>query len=210
MKKYYQYYILFIIIGVFIGFRYINNKLTPVMIDVAQTKSENIVTDLVTDSVKKNIVDNVSFDKLFITTYSNDNISHIDFDTIVVNKILTTVTTQIQSELKSIDNEVITEIPLGLAYNNILVSSLSPKIPVRLHLIGSITSKINNKITNYGINNALLETNIVIKISMQVILPFKTKRMDIITEYPVAIKLVTGNIPNYYSNGSNSFSIPIE
>lgn len=210
MKRYYQYYILFIILSIYLGFKYINYRLTPVMIDVAQTKSENIVTDLVVDSIKDNIVNNISFDKLFITTYSNNNMSHIDFDTIVVNKILTTVTYQIQSKIKNIDNEIITSVPLGLAYNNILVSNLSPKIPVRLHLIGSITSKLNNKITNYGINNALLETNLVIKISIQVILPFKTKNMDITTEYPIAIKLITGNIPNYYSNGSNSFSIPIE
>ncbi len=210
MKSYYPYYIFFIIFGVCLGFKYINCKLTPVMVDVAKTESEQIVTDLVTDSIKENVVDKISFEELFITTYENNNMSQIDFDTIMVNKILTSVTTQIQSKLKKMDNKVITEIPLGLAYNNIILASLSPKIPVRLHLIGSMTSKLNNKITNYGINNALLETNIVITINMQVILPFKTKNMNIITEYPIAVKLITGNIPNYYSDGSNSFSIPLQ
>lgn len=208
MKNYYPY-ILFIVIGVILSFKYINYKLTPVMIDVAQIESEKLVTDLVTSSIKENVVDKITFDKLFITTNIN-NVSQTDFDTIVVNKILTSVTEQIQDKLKNMDNDIITEIPIGLAYNNILITNLSPKIPVRMHLIGSITSKLNNKITNYGINNALLETNIIVTINIQIILPFKTKNMDIATTYPIAIKLITGNIPNFYSTGSNSFSIPIE
>lgn len=210
MKINYSYYVIFIILGVFLGFKYINYKITPVMSDIAANEANKIVVDLATNSIKENVVDKLTFDKLFITTYENNDISQIDFDTIVVNKILTSVTMDIQEKLKRIDNEIITEIPIGLVYDNMLISYLTPTIPVRLHLVGNIISKLNNKITNYGINNALLETNMEIKIDIQVILPFKTKVMSVKVEYPVAIKLITGSIPNYYSNGSNSFSIPVE
>lgn len=69
------------------------------------------------------------------------------------------------------------------------------------------------KVTNYGINSALIEVNLQIKIKEKVILPITTKEIEVISNTPIAIKLIQGTVPNYYSNGINkneTFSIPIE
>ena len=69
------------------------------------------------------------------------------------------------------------------------------------------------KITNYGINSALIEVNLEIKIKEKIILPITSKEIEVIQNTPIAIKLIQGTVPNYYSNGINkneTFSIPLE
>ena len=91
---------------------------------------------------------------------------------------------------------------------------LGPKIPVRLNIVGDITSNIKTKVTNYGINNALVEVFINMQIDEQVILPFSSKKISITNDIPVAIKMIQGTVPNYYFNGleqeSPIVSLPIE
>jgi len=38
-----------------------------------------------------------------------------------------------------------------------LLSNLGPKIPVKFDLVGEVIINIETKITNYGINNAMME-----------------------------------------------------
>ena len=81
-------------------------------------------------------------------------------------------------------------------------------------MVGSVVSNIKSDITNYGINNALLEVSIEVEVSEQVILPFISKRITISQDIPIAIKIIQGTVPKYYGNGlterSSLLSIPME
>ena len=79
-------------------------------------------------------------------------------------------------------------------------------------MLGSTSSNINTKITNYGINNALIETSIVIDLKLQIVLPNKTEKVSFQNSIPISLKLIQGIVPNYYFNGidknSSSFIVP--
>ena len=109
---------------------------------------------------------------------------------------------------------IIFEIPSGLVFENTFFSNLGPTIPIKLNLVGDIISEVTTKVTNYGINNALIEVRICIKLTEQVILPLATNRIEIESSVPVALKLIQGTVPNYYLNGisnsSNSLTIPTQ
>ena len=96
-------------------------------------------------------------------------------------------------------------------FGNSLLANLGPKIPVRLNLYGDISSEIQTTITNYGINNAMLEASVVMTLEERVILPFVSKQIKIESRIPIAMKLIRGNIPEYYFNGidNNSPSITV-
>ena len=70
------------------------------------------------------------------------------------------------------------------------------------------------KIKEYGINNCLIEMNLVIEIKQQIMLPLISKKIKIINDIPISYKVINGKIPEYYSGslskGSNIYSIPIE
>lgn len=219
-------------------FRFISNKASPILMEYAELETRKIASIIINNAVAKNVTENIDIEELFLITKDDDGqIKTIDFNPITVNKILTQTTNSVQVNLKYIEQGkvelldisnnalleydldklkqgIIYEIPSGVVFNNALLSNLGPKVPVKFNLVGNIVSYINTKVTNYGINNALIEVNIVLELSEQVILPFLTDKIQIMTSVPVALKLIQGTVPNYYFNGmdqnSPSLAIPIE
>lgn len=228
----------FFIFVLFYSFKFINSKISPILFDYAFLESRKFASIIINSAISENITENVSVDELFLMSKkSNGDIETIDFNPIVVNKILTKITSSVQNSLKlleqgkvdslslsdelfidyDIDNlkkGIICTIPSGVVFNNSLLANIGPKIPVKLNLAGDIVSYINTKVTNYGINNALIEVNIVLELTEQVILPFNSSKIKIETSIPVALKLIQGSVPEYYLNGlgqnSTTFSLPIK
>ena len=227
----------FFVVCVILVFNFINKKVSPVILNYAELEARKLATLVINSAISKNISNKIKSDEIFlITKDSNNQISTIDFNPAIVNNILTETTTVIQKELKKIEDGelydiknfdldyisnnnklkkgIIFEIPSGLVFENTFFSNLGPTIPIKLNLVGDIISEVTTKVTNYGINNALIEVRICIKLTEQVILPLTTDRIEIESSVPVALKLIQGTVPNYYLNGisnsSNSLTIPTQ
>ena len=225
--------ILFIIVLI-LTFKIINKKATPTYMKVAESESKKFATLVINDAVNKNVNKDLSTKLLKETSNSKGDITSLEFDTISVNKVLTTITKNVlislkkieEGDIKSLDlsdeiidtykrknleKGIIYRIPTGIAFNNSLLTNLGPKIPVKLNFIGDIESNIKTKAENYGINNSLLEVYVELKVDIQVVLPLMSKNTKIITNVPIIIKSVQGSIPNFFSSSNNpSISIPID
>ena len=225
-----------ILISLKLVFNFINKKVTPLFLDLAESETEKLATLIINDAVGKQVSDNLDSNLLYnINKDSKGNVSSIDFNSTTVNKLLTTITSSVELNLKYLEEgrvDLLTvpdsilvsydkkdlkkgifyRIPSGVVFNNIVLSNIGPKVPVRLSLIGSITSNINTRTTNYGINNALIEVYVEIKVTLEVILPYTRRKTNVETTIPIALKMIQGNVPSYYSGISStpSFSIPIE
>ena len=238
MKK--RNFIILIIIGIILGiisvFHYINKKVTPLFLDLAESETEKLATLIINDAVGKQVSEGLKTDTLFdINKDASGSITSIDFNSATVNKLLTTITTSVELNLKYLEEGrvdllnlpdsilvsydekdlkkgIIYKIPSGSIFNNTILSNIGPKIPVKLHLVGSITSNINTKTTNYGINNALIEVYVDLNVTLEVILPYTKRKTSVETSIPVALKMIQGSVPNFYSGNSSSpsISIPIE
>ena len=228
--------VILICILIYIFFKIFNNKLKPVFLKIANSEAKKIATLIINDSVSKQLTSDLTFDNLFnIIKDNNGNINSIDLNSIIVNKLLTTTTNTAILNLKYVEDGkiellelsdnvtigydkndlqkgIIYKIPTGVVFGNTLLSNIGPKIPVKFSLIGSAVSNINTKITNYGINNALMEVYVDLTVELEVILPLMTNNIEVTSSIPIAIKLIQGNIPSYYANALNSpsLSVPIE
>lgn len=228
--------IISIIIGIIITFHLINKKVTPLFLSLAESETEKLATLIINDAVSKQLSEDLKTENLFeIVKDSEGNINSVDFNSNVVNQVLTTTTSSVELNLKyleegrvdlltlpdsilvsydkkDLEKGIIYRIPMGVVFNNALLSNLGPKVPVKLNLVGSITSNIDVKTTNYGINNALLQVNVNLKVTLEVILPFTKKKKTVENSVPIAIKLIQGRIPSYYSGDSTTpnFTLPIE
>lgn len=235
--NYIYFLIISLTISTTISLNYIGDKIYPILIEYAKVETRKIVTIIINKAVSKQLSNNLDLEGLFsTTTTSNEQIVAVDYDPVIVNKILNITTNLIQLNLKAIEDGnidileisdidsninksnlekgIIYEIPIGIISNNPILSNLGPKIPVKINLIGAVEGNINTKITNYGINSALVEISVNITVTQKVILPFMSDEITIENQIPIAVKIMQGNVPNYYSNGidSNSglFSIPIQ
>ena len=206
-----------VLILVFFIFKIINKKLVPVYVDYATMEAKKIGSIIINRAVTEEIEKNLNYDDLLIVDKNNNNeVIMIDFNPVVVNKILKDITNNIQNDFKKIQsgkiNEtmwedgikvdtkkkgVIYEMPSGIVFNNVLLKNLGPKIPVKLSLEGDILTNINSHVSNYGINNALIEISVLVEVSEKVILPITTKEIKVKSSVPLFIKMIQGNVPDY-------------
>ncbi len=226
----------FLLFFLFLSFRFISSKASPILMEYAEMEITKLSNIIINKAISKQLVENASIDDLFIVTKdSNGEIKTIDFNSVVVNKFLSTTTSSIQLSLKQIEEGnidllelpdellihydeknlkkgIVYEIPSGVIFGNSFLSNLGPKIPIKFSLLGDINSNIKTKITNYGINNALMEVSMQIKVTEKALLPFLSKKIVVENSVPISIKMIEGSIPNYYFNGidreSTTFSLP--
>lgn len=202
MKKKILTIFLAVVILTFIFISYLDQKVMPKVMAYALIRAEKIGTIIINEAISKQVLDSLNPDDLFIISKNNNGeIISIDFNTQIVNRILTTSTSHIEDSLNQIDNDIYYSIPVGVALNKSYLSSLGPKIPVKLELVGSVSNNIKTNITNYGINNALMEVNLDVLVTLKVILPFISKDIKIKTSIPLIIKMINGKVPEYYLNG---------
>lgn len=203
--------ILLILLIIFvIFFSYLKKHVTPLLIEYTILESKKRSSSLISSSIREINMDTTNLYKI----NTGDNvIKEVEFDTLKVNNYLSEISLKILENMKKLNNTLEFEVPLTLVYNNPFLTNLSYKIPIKINFINSLTSNINTKITNYGINNAIVEVSIKITIEEVVIIPFKTEIISVSQDIPILFKMVNGNIPEYYSGiegSSNSFSIPIK
>ena len=102
---------------------------------------------------------------------------------------------------------------MGSVFQNPLLNNRGPKIPVRMELVGSVLTGVNSKVTNYGINNSLIEIFVHIEVNERVILPVTAKNITIVNDIPISYRIIKGKIPSYYSgtnSSSSMYMMPIE
>lgn len=229
-----------ILLSLFVVFWFIllNKEVNPILYNYAELETKKLATLVINKAVSNQVSQEMTLDKLIKTTLNKKGeIMSVDFDPVNVNKALNGVTNTVQLNLKLLeegklelidmpenDSEkikdkerkkgVIYEIPFGVVFYSPILSDLGPKIPVKTRVVGSVVSNVKTKITNYGINNALLEVFIEVEVSEQVILPFISKRITISQDIPVAIKIIEGTVPEFYggtmSENSPIVGMPIE
>ena len=214
-------FIVIILIGIF------DKKTKPILLSYGEAEVRKIITLLINNAIDKEISNNMANNTYFnIENNDNEEINIINYDSVKINAILNDITNSIETNLEGIEtgnigqitllnnlyvnennlrNGIIYEVPLGAIFNNAYLNNLGPKIPIRLDVIGDVESGIRSNIEEYGINNALLEIGINVRVSCKIIMPFITKQITIENTIPVIIKLVQGKIPEYYFN---SFSTP--
>ena len=173
-----------------------------------------IINSAVSEEDKKKI--NIS-DLMNIEKNGNDEIQLITYNSNNVLTILNNITNNIQEKILLVEEGrldsmdlpvyynkdklkkgIVYEIPVGLITNNIFLSNLGAKIPVRYKMIGDVVSNISTTVSSYGINNALIEVDVYVEVSMIVNLPFITNRITISNKIPLSIKIIQGVVPNYY------------
>jgi len=203
----------------------------------AEVETKKLSSIIINRAVNKQLANGMNTDDMFnIIKNSSGEIQSIDFNPAIVNKVLNTTTNVVLVNLKAIEegkidfielpdilintdeekikNGIIYEIPMGVVTNNPVFSNLGPRIPVKLNVIGNVESNVKTNIKEYGINNALIEVYIEIKVTEQINIPFMSKRVTVISNIPVALKVMQGTVPKYYggnlSKESNILSIPME
>lgn len=221
--------IVIIIMGIFCAFllvNYFSKNINPFFMTYAEDEVTRFVSLVVNESINNDIIEEFDDDKIFeIVRNDEGEIQLISYNAKNVNILLNNFAVIIQENLKALemgefdtiesdylseyDKEllkqgIICEIPFGAFYNNNLISNVGPKIPVKFNLLGDVNTEIKTNVKEYGINNALLEVSIEISVNFRVNLPFVSNKINVTNTIPISMKIIQGNIPDFYTGGFTS------
>ena len=206
---------------------FINNRTKDRITDYSFMIAEKITRYIVNNAYVREKVNYYAGDIYDVVKSSDNEIKNIIYDSGVINDLTNSITERIYdmfnmleygdlskinirenilSTKKSNKDGIVFEVPSGLVTNNFLLSSLGPKIPVKISLTGEFESYVSTDVVEYGINNAMLTIYINIKVSEQITIPFITSKVSVDNKIPIFMSLINGTIPNYYIGGFNKNS----
>ena len=198
-----KYYILItFLISLFlfiIIFSLYSKKLNP--------KLNDYIDFLVKDEIYKKVIKSNNFitneevnDILYIDKNKSNEIVYLDYD---IDKTYKLLNKYIDSLKKDNSKSKILTVPFFIASDNIIISSLGPKIKFKYEIIDNVKGKIKTKVTDFGVNNALVEMYFELEIGYLVVIPMNKKESVLKTEILISSKLINGKVPTFY--GKNIF-----
>ena len=81
------------------------------------------------------------------------------------------------------------------------------QINVAKNAVTTSVSNLKTEVTEYGINNSLIEVYINVIVDVKMILPMYANTMQIVVVVPLAVKLIQGEVPKYYQRGYASSTL---
>lgn len=214
---------LLFVLGVIFLFWLINRNLQPVLLNYADAQTEKIASMVLQKAISREITENLDIKDIMIKEGGEGGST--SFNTQVINKVLAEVTDLAEENLDQAEAGDLREleklsgvdidakrtaqgdgiaytIPLGQITNNAILGNIGPRIPIRFHAIGDVTSNVETKVEPFGINSAYVEVYIELEVNVQVIVPFASDMKVVKQTLPVAMGLVHGTVPNYYNPDS--------
>lgn len=106
------------------------------------------------------------------------------------------------SRFHHIRNGILCDVSLSSIRGSSLFANIGPTIPVRLYFIGQLNTEIDVNSKEYGINNILVQVDMIIKVKEQVSMPITSSQKEIVIKVPLIVQLVKGDVPNYYGRST--------
>ncbi len=229
LKKAYLLIFMVIILFSIIFLVILNKKAMPAIMSYANVQTKKVGIEVLKDTGIKEVSEKFKDKDFFKTTFNGNNeIETIDFDTGLINETLVEIAKNVRKRLKEVEkgenlpdemysdvldkslkNGIIYEVPFGVVFGNAFLSNVGPKIPVKIKYSGNVGLDVKTKVKSYGLNSALIEVYIYIEVTQRTILPFQSKDIKLISEVPVVMKVIKGDVPYYLSGTNNSYSLPI-
>ncbi len=208
-----------LIIFTFIILVFLSNKVMPFYMNYSEAEMKRVVTTVINKSVTEEVTNQLEVDSLFVLKKENDNTIIVDFDPVIVNRVMSKISDVVYNNLKLISkkdkltlekynlDESYFYIPSGIIFNTTMLNNIGPRIPINLEIISSVNPNLKTEVTEYGINNSLIEVYINVIVDVKMILPMYANTMQIVVVVPLAVKLIQGEVPKYYQRGYASSTL---
>lgn len=173
----------------------INKNLSPAIIAVADSELRARTLDIINTNIQT-IYDEEfkDTDLVSVEKDSNDKIVMVKADTVRLNTLATKISLKGQDELEKM-GKVGFKIPLGYVSKISILSYLGPDIIVKMRPIGRVEVSYESVFESAGINQTRLKIYMNVKSTMQIILPFESRDLEVVNNVPVCETIIVGEIP---------------
>ena len=191
-----------ICIILFFAFR---SKYTDAVQDLAQTQVMNSTSDLINDSIDRQIeLGNIQYNRIvFFEKDLNGRITALKTNMSEVNRLKTDILNRINDEILAMDTSML-GVPLGSLFFPEFFSGRGPSIPVEILSIRNSDASFSSDFSAAGINQTLHQLNLQISVDVAVLVLGKTKSFTVTSQVVVAETVIVGQVPNTYLQTGNA------
>lgn len=210
IKKKYIIILLILLTIPIIFIRIIDNYFSPKTHEYIYNQTQVLVSNTFSSLLTESIVPYISEQEMFKVNYKDQNkVSSVILNTTLINNILDKVYILMENNFQdNLDNFFKNlEIPIGSLISKTIFAGKGHIIDIPIIPIGAYFVDIITKKEAIGINSQVLEVYIVIKVTVETIIPFNPVTNEITSNFLLASSIIQGDVPNYYyaSNSNESF-----
>lgn len=203
-------YILLIIIEVVWSINSLGKLISPKLINIVKNNIvyyDNLLVEEYVDTkeLRSNLIDDlISLDK-----NKEEEIINIDINTAKAYELMGNIVKELKNKTDSYGDvdayaknkrgSMVLRYPIGLASSNILLNNLGYRIPLKLALNSNVLTGIKTKVTNYGLNNALIEVYLKVSFISNVIYFGLDDSINSDYEILLASRMIMGRVPDMFN-----------
>lgn len=192
------------------------------LIDCAEDEVKHLTSLIMSNCIKKYLDETPNLNLITIER-NNNSIERIQYNTKILNQTKTKILDMLEVDLdymvdgsldkiglnlnklsdeyyEKTEKGILFMVSIGSSTGNPFFANLGPKIPLNLKTIGDATADITTNITEYGLNNALIEVSIKLEATTIIHMPFLSKEVTTTNTIPLTMELIQGTVPGYYIN----------
>ena len=186
------------------------------LVEISTNEIRRVTYRFITDEIDHSVFNNTNLEDILIINQNDDGeILYVDFNLeqayLVLDQVSSVLTNSflqlesgnvsvayLDSELSHELGSMVLSIPIGNSFSHFYFYNLGPKIPVRINFIGSVLTNLKTKVTNYGLNNALVELFVTIEFKTQIMSPFQMEEITLKYDAVIASMMIEGEVPSFY------------
>lgn len=190
--------IIIIFLVLIYGFLLVDQKIKPAFIAIAEVKAREIATRSINKSVNDRVAEDIQYqDLIFIRTDNEGNVTMMQANTMMMNKLASEVALSVQDNIKQIKASSV-KVPLGTVFGSQLLARYGPKINITVTPIGMVSVNFKTEFEASGINQTRHRIYLVVKTQVKIIVPFSSNTTAVETSVPIAETVIVGRVPQNY------------
>lgn len=184
------------VIAVLIFFRY---RYLNAIIDLAETQIRNSTSDLINDSIDRQIeLGNIQYDRMvYFEKDINGRITALKTNMSEVNRLKTDILDIINDEILAMDTKDL-GIPIGSLILPELFSGKGMQIPILIHSIRNSDASFSSNFTEAGINQTLQQLTMDVIVDVTILVMGQTKSFTVKSSVVVAETVIVGQVPDTF------------
>ncbi len=208
--------IILVILFTFFLLSKFTSHLNHSLIQISTNEVTRVTYSFITDKINSSVFNHTNLEDILILEKNNqDEILYVDFNLEQAYLVLDQVSNilinsfdelnsgnvsvaYLDEELSHELGSMVLSIPVGNSFQNMYFYNFGPKVPVRINFIGSVLTNLKTKVTDYGLNNALVELFVYIEFKTQIMSPFDIEEVTLKYDAVIASMMIEGEVPNFY------------
>lgn len=180
-------------------FLVLNSHLQPLIASYGLTQAKLVGTQAVNDAVTAVLErEGVRYtDLMRVEKDSQGSIVSVEADTVKINALKASVTTEILTQLKKHQNMTV-RIPTGTLLNGDLLTGRGPRIPVKISLSGAAATQMSSYFESAGINQTSHRLVMDITVTLYAAIPGNDATTALETSFIIAKTVLVGKVPDTF------------